>query len=96
LNARTNVNEVSIPSIVLTPDTDWRNIQVWDRKNISIVSAYDWLHLQYQGVIQNRKITINGNGISAEMTISEKYIKTQNILDGILSLIDKKIEKIQK
>jgi hypothetical protein len=28
LNARTNVNEVSIPSIVLTPDTDWRNIQV--------------------------------------------------------------------
>ncbi|MDR3169766.1 MAG: hypothetical protein LBU27_08785, partial [Candidatus Peribacteria bacterium] len=61
LNARVNVNEVAVPSISLTPDTDWWNIQVGDRKNISIISAYDWLLLQYQGVIQQRRIAITGN-----------------------------------
>lgn len=76
---------IAIPSVSISRDTDWWEFNPWDRKNIRLLTGYDWLPLQYLGLIQSRKITINANGwIKAEIKISQEYKADTNILDLIL------------
>lgn len=76
---------IAIPSVSISRDTDWRDFNPWDRKNIRLLTGYDWLPLEYLGLIQSRKITINATGgIKADIKISEKYKADTNILDLIL------------
>ena len=76
---------IALPSIAVSRETDWRNFNIWDRKNIRLITGYDWLPLEYLWLIQSRKITINAtNDIKAEIKISEDYKADTNILDLIL------------
>lgn len=81
----------AIPSVKVSRDTDWWDFNIWDRKNIRLLTGYDWLPLEYLWLIQNRKITINANGwIKTEIKISEEYKSDTNILDLILINLRKK------
>lgn len=78
-------NGIAIPSISVSRDTDWWDFNIWDRKNIRLLTGYKWLPLEYQGLIQNRKVNVNANsGIKAEIKISEEYKSDTNILDLVL------------
>jgi hypothetical protein len=92
-NARTNTHEVVIPSIELTPDVDRRNIQVGDRKEIRILTGYDWLTLQYVGLVQGITIDATGSNFDVKVEISEKYIKSYNVLDTILTNLKDEVRK---
>lgn len=84
-------NWVAVPSIVVSRDTDWWDFDIWDRKNIRLITGYEWLPLEYLWLIQSRKITISPqNDIKAEIKISEKYKEDTNILDLILQNLRKK------
>ena len=77
---------IAIPSINISRDIDWWDFNPWDRKNIRLITGYDWLPLQYLGLIQNRKVSITANGgIKAEIKISEEYKADTNILDLVLT-----------
>lgn len=81
----------AIPSVSVSRDTDWWDFYIWDRKNIRLNTWYERLPLEYLGLIQNRKITINASGwIRAEIKISEEYTAETNILDLILTNLKKK------
>lgn len=81
----------AIPSVVVSRDTDWWDFAPWDRKNIRLFTWYDWLPLEYLGLIQSRKVTISANGwIKAEVKISEEYKSETNILDLLLTNLRKK------
>lgn len=83
-------NAVAIPSIAVSRDTDRRSFNIWDRKNIKLITGYERLPLEYQGIIQTRKVTINATtGIKAEIKISEEYKADTNILDLILQNLRK-------
>ena len=76
---------IALPSISVSRDTDWWNFNIWDRKNIRLVTGYDWLPLEYLWLIQSRKITVSPtNDIKAEIKISEDYKADTNILDLII------------
>lgn len=80
-----------LPSIQVSRDTDWWDFNIWDRKNVRLNTGYEWLELQYLGLIQNRKVTINANGgIKADIKITENYKADTNILDLILQNLRKK------
>ena len=80
-----------LPSIQVSRDTDRWDFNIWDRKNIRLNTGYEWLELQYQGLIQNRKVTIDANGwIKADIKITEEYKADTNILDLILNNLRKK------
>lgn len=80
-----------LPSIQVSRDTDRWDFNIGDRKNIRLNTGYEWLELQYLGLIQNRKITINANGgIKADIKITEEYKADTNILDLILQNLRKK------
>jgi len=80
----------AIPSVSVSRDTDWWDFYIWDRKNIRLNTWYERLPLEYLGLIQNRKITINASGwIRAEIKISEEYTSETNILDLILTNLRK-------
>ena len=84
-------SEVPLPSIQVSRDTDRWNFNIWDRKNIRLNTGYEWLELQYLGLIQNRKVVINANGgIKADIKITEEYKADTNILDLILQNLRKK------
>ena len=84
-------NWMAVPSIVVSRDTDWWDFDVWDRKNIRLITGYEWLPLEYLWLIQSRKITVSPqNDIKAEIKISEKYKEDTNILDLILQNLRKK------
>jgi len=75
----------AIPSVVVSRDTDWWDFAPWDRKNIRLYTWYEWLPLDYLGLIQSRKVVINANGwIKAEVKISQEYKSETNILDLLL------------
>lgn len=81
----------ALPSISVSRETDWWNFYIWDRKNIRLVTWYDWLPIEYLWLIQSRKITINAtNDIKAEIKITEEYKADTNILDLILQNLRKK------
>ena len=81
----------AIPSVTVSRDTDRWDFDIWDRKNIRLITWYERLPLEYLGLIQSRKITINANGgIKAEIKISEEYKADTNILDLILINLRKK------
>ena len=81
----------SLPSITVSRDTDWWNFYIWDRKNIRIYTGYEWLNLEYLGLIQQRKLTVNAtNDIKAEIKITQEYKADTNILDLILQNLRKK------
>lgn len=81
----------AIPSVSVSRDTDWWDFYIGDRKNIRLNTWYERLPLEYLGLIQNRKITINASGgIRAEIKISEEYTAETNILDLILTNLKKK------
>ena len=76
---------IAIPSVSVSRDTDWWDFNIWDRKNIRIITGYDWLPLSYLWLIQSRKVVIDANGwIKAEIKISEDYKADTNILDLVL------------
>lgn len=76
---------IAIPSVSVSRDTDWWDFNIWDRKNIRILTGYDWLPLSYLWLIQSRKVVIDANGwIKAEIKISEDYKADTNILDLVL------------
>lgn len=76
---------IAIPSINISRDIDWWDFNPWDRKNIRLITGYEWLPLQYLGLIQSRKVNISANGgIKAEIKISEEYKADTNILDLVL------------
>lgn len=78
-------NGIAIPSIAISRDTDWWDFTPWDRKNISIITWYDWLPLWYLWLIQSRKVTINAKGwIKTEIKVSDEYKSDTNILDLVL------------
>ena len=80
-----------LPSIAVSRDTDRWSFNIWDRKNIRLVTGYDWLPLEYLGLIQSRKVTIAPNTwIKAEIKISEDYKPDTNILDLMLQNLRKK------
>lgn len=80
-----------IPSVNVSRDTDWWDFNVWDRKEIRLFTGYDWLVIEYLGLIQKRKVDINWNwGIKAEIKISEEYRAETNVLDLILINLRKK------
>lgn len=82
---------VALPSVQVSRNTDRWDFYIWDRKNIRLNTGYEWLELQYQGLIQNRKVTINANwGIKADIKITEEYKADTNILDLILQNLRKK------
>ncbi len=75
----------AIPSVNVSRDTDWWDFYIWDRKNIRLNTWYERLPLEYLGLIQSRRITINANWwIKSEIKISEEYTEETNILDLIL------------
>ena len=81
----------ALPSISVSRDTDWWNFYIWDRKNIRLVTGYEWLPLEYLWLIQSRRITISPqNDIKAEIKITEEYKSDTNILDLILQNLRKK------
>lgn len=81
----------ALPSIVVSRDTDWWNFDIGDRKNIRLITGYDWLPLEYLWLIQSRRITISPqNDIKAEIKITEDYKADTNILDLVLSNLRKK------
>ena len=76
---------IAIPSLTVSRDTDWWDFNIWDRKNIRLLTGYEWLPLEYLWLIQGRKVSINANGwIKAEIKISEDYKSDTNILDLVL------------
>lgn len=79
----------SIPSITIDRDTDWWEFYVWDRKTIRLYTEYSWFSMEYTGIIQSRKITVNSSGLKAEVKVSEEYQSDKNILDIILSNLRK-------
>ena len=81
----------ALPSVVVSRDTDWWNFYIWDRKNIRLVTGYDWLPIEYLWLIQSRKINISPqNDIKTEIKITEEYKADTNILDLILQNLRKK------
>lgn len=81
----------ALPSISVSRDTDWWNFYIWDRKNIRLVTGYEWLPLEYLWLIQSRRISISPqNDIKAEIKITEEYKSDTNILDLILQNLRKK------
>lgn len=79
-----------LPSITVSRDTDRRDFNVWDRKNIRLNTGYEWLELEYLGLIQNRKVVFNANGgVKADIKITEEYKADTNILDLILQNLRK-------
>lgn len=75
----------AIPSVSVSRDTDWWDFYIGDRKNIRLNTWYERLPLEYLGLIQSRRITINANWwIKSEIKISEEYTEETNILDLIL------------
>ena len=54
-------NEVAIPSIAVSRDTDRRDFNIGDRKNIKLITGYQRLPLEYLGIIQTRKVNIAPN-----------------------------------
>ena len=84
-------NEIPLPNITISRDTDWWDFYIWDRKNIRIYTGYTWLNLEYLWLIQQRKLTINAsNDIKAEIKITEEYKADTNILDLVLQNLRKK------
>lgn len=84
-------NWISLPSVSVSRNTDWWNFYIGDRKNIRLVTWYDWLPLEYLWMIQSRKITISPqNDIKAEIKITEEYKADTNILDLVLQNLRKK------
>ena len=82
---------VALPSITVSRDTDWWNFYVWDRKNIRLFTWYEWLNLEYLGLIQSRKLTMNAsNDIKAEIKITEEWKADTNILDLVLQNLRKR------
>jgi len=79
----------AIPSISVSRDTDWWNFYVGDRKQIRLITEYEWLPMSYLWLIQNRKIDINQNGVKATIKVSEKYKSDKNILDVVLTNLRK-------
>lgn len=80
-----------LPSVLVSRDTDWWDFYIGDRKNIRLNTGYEWLELEYQGLIQSRKITISPqNDIKAEIKITEEYKADTNILDLVLQNLRKK------
>lgn len=81
----------ALPSVAVSRDTDWWNFYIWDRKNIRLVTGYDWLPIEYLWLIQSRKINISPqNDIKTEIKITEEYKADTNILDLILQNLRKK------
>lgn len=75
----------AIPSVTISRDTDWRDFNIWDRKNIRLITWYNWLPLEYLWLIQSRKVTIDSRWwLKADIKISEKYKADTNILDLLL------------
>lgn len=84
-------NGVALPSVQVSRDTDWWGFYIGDRKNIRLVTWYEWLPLEYLWMIQSRKITISPqNDIKAEIKITEEYKADTNILDLVLQNLRKK------
>ena len=84
-------NGNAVPSIAVSRDTDRRSFNIWDRKNIRLVTGYDRLPLEYLGLIQSRKVNITaGQWIKADIKITEDYKPDTNILDLILQNLRKK------
>lgn len=80
----------AIPSVSVSRDTDWWDFYIGDRKNIRLNTWYERLPLEYLGLIQSRRITINANWwIKSEIKISEEYSAETNILDLILTNLRK-------
>jgi hypothetical protein len=72
-------------------DTDWWDFYIGDRKNIKLITWYEWLEMEYLWLIQSRKITIDARWwIKSEIKISEEYRAETNILDLILTNLRKK------
>ena len=81
----------ALPSVTVSRDTDWWDFNIGDRKNIRLITGYEWLPLEYLWLIQSRKITFDSRSwIKAQIKISEEYKSDTNILDLILVNLRKK------
>lgn len=81
----------AVPSISVSRDIDWWNFDIWDRKEIRLVTWYERLPLSYLWLIQKRKITVDSTGwIKAEIKISENYKEDTNILDLLFQNLKQK------
>ena len=79
-----------IPKLSISRDTDWWNITIGNKKNIRLLTWYEWLEMNYLGIIQWRKITVSPNGwIKSEIKISEEWKPDTNILDLVLQNLRK-------
>lgn len=93
INARVSTHNPVVPSLEVMPDQKWWKMQVGDRRAVRLLTGYKQVQLDYIALIQARSISVGSGGIAVQIKISDKYMKQTNVLDTILTNMQKEIKK---